>query len=245
MSDERQISFEELNAFIDGELDAGAAERVLAAIDGDDALQRQTCELRALRDQVRHAYEPARTNPGRVRRRAGADYWRHGLAALLLLAIGATAGWQGHVWRGGAASDDPAAWQRLAALKPPAGQAGDVRRLILHVGDPDRTRFDNTIEEVRDMLRVAHQRGQKIELEILANGAGLELLRARTSAFAARLEQLQAEFPELTLVACGQGLNRLQQQGADIKLLPGVVTADSALDEIVRRMNQGWAYLRV
>ena len=70
MSDDQQVSFEELNAFIDGELDAASSARVLAAIDADDRLRREACELRGLRDQVRNAYEPARfaAPPQRSRR---------------------------------------------------------------------------------------------------------------------------------------------------------------------------------
>ncbi|MDP2793417.1 MAG: hypothetical protein Q8O25_04940 [Sulfurisoma sp.] len=239
MSEDQKVSFEELNAFIDGELDAGASARVLAAIDGNDQLKREACELRALRDQVRHAYEPARLGGGgQGRHRFASGRWPQALAAGLLLAVGAAVGWQGHALQ---RPDEQGVWQRIAQVRP----HGDARRLVLHVGDPDRGRFENTLEEVRDMLKAAHGRGQRMELEILANGSGLNLLRVKTSPVADKLARLQAEFPELSLVACGQGLNRLQGQGDDIRLVPGVVTADSALDEIVRRMNQGWAYLRV
>jgi intracellular sulfur oxidation DsrE/DsrF family protein len=239
MSEERRPSFEELNAFIDGELDAGSSARVLAAIDADEELRREACELRGLRDQVRNAYEPARFGDPKPRHRFGGTRWPQALAASLLLVIGAAVGWQGHAWQH---SDEAGgSWQRLSQVKA----HGDARRLVLHVGDPDRARFANTLDEVSGMLKAAHDRGQRMELEILANGTGLNLLRVKTTPFAERLAQLQAEFPELSLVACGQGLNRLQGQGDDIRLLPGVGTTDSALDEIVRRMNQGWAYLRV
>lgn len=50
------VSFAELNAFVDGELDIGASARLLAAMEGDTELKRQACELRALRDQLRQAY---------------------------------------------------------------------------------------------------------------------------------------------------------------------------------------------
>lgn len=238
MSEDRNVSFEELNAFVDGELDAGASARVLAAIDLDDRLKREACELRALRDQVRHAYEPTRLGGTRAPRRFATGRWPQALAAGLLLVIGVAAGWQGHALQRPA---DQGVWQRIAQVKP----QGDARRLVLHVGDPDRARFENTLDEVHGMLKAAQGRGQRMELEILANGTGLNLLRVKTSPVADKLAQLQAEFPELSLVACGQGLNRLQGQGDDIRLVPGVVTADSALDEIVRRMDQGWAYLRV
>ncbi len=236
MSDERQVSFGELNAFIDGELDTGASARVLSAMDSDERLRGEACELRGLRDQVRHAYAMP-TGGRQLHNRFASGHWRYGLAAILLLAVGALAGWHGH----GLNRDETDGWQRIAQVQPQGG----ARRLVLHVGDPDRARFDATLEEVRGLLKASHERRQHLELEILANGPGLDLLRAKTSPVAAELARLQADYPELSLVACGQGLNRLQGRGDDIRLIPGVMTTDSALDEIVRRMDQGWAYLRV
>jgi intracellular sulfur oxidation DsrE/DsrF family protein len=238
MNADQKVSFEELNAFVDGELDVGASARVLAAIDDDDDLKRQACELRAMRDQVRHAYDFHRVSSAGSGGSKPSGRWRYGLAAGVILLAGAAIGWQGHALR---SDGGIGGWERLAQVQP----QGDVRRLVLHVGDPDAGRFENTMEETRDMLKAARERRQRVEIEILANGPGLDLLRVSTSPVAEKLARLQAEFPELALVACGQGLNRLQGQGRDIRLLPGVDTADSALDEIVRKMNQGWAYLRV
>lgn len=231
-----EISFEELNAFIDGELDVGAAARVLAALDADEALKRQSCELRALRDVVRHAYEIKRLG-AKSRGTSASGKWRHGIAAGLV-ALGILAGWLGHAKY---QDDEQLIWERMAQIEP----HGDARRLVLHVGDSNLVRFENTIEEARDMLEAAKGQGQRIEVEILANGPGLDMLRVTTTPVAAKLERLQVEFPDLALVACGQGLLRLQAQGADTRLLPGVATTDSALNEIVRRMDKGWAYLRV
>jgi intracellular sulfur oxidation DsrE/DsrF family protein len=236
MDKSTEISFEELNAFIDGELDLGASARVLAAIDADETLKRQSCELRALRDVVRHAYDIKRIS-AKARGSAVSGKWRHGIAAGLL-ALGIGAGWLGHaIYQ----DDDQLTWERLAQIQP----HGDSRQLVLHVGDSNLVRFENTIEEARDMLEAARTRGQRIELEILANGPGLDMLRVETTPVAKKLALLQAEFPHLALVACGQGMARLQVQGADTRLLPGVATTDSALNEIVRRMHKGWAYLRV
>lgn len=237
MGEYEQVSFEELNAFIDGELDLGASARVLAAIDGNDDVKRQACELRALRDQLRHVYDIKRTDRAKSGSGLLDGKWRHGIAAGLL-ALGVLAGWQGHAFY---QDDEQLGWDRLAQAMP----HGDSRQLVLHVGDSNLVRFENTMEEARNMLEAAHTRGQRMEIEILANGPGLDMLRAQTTPVAEKLAQLQAEFPQLALVACGQGLQRLSAQGADIQLLPGVATTDSALNEIVRRMNKGWAYLRV
>ena len=67
-------------------------------------------------------------------------------------------------------------------------------------------------------------------------------LRDGVSAHAGRISSLRVVYPGLTLVACGQTVQRLRDSGVEVKLLPGTITAASALDEIVLRLQQGWAY---
>jgi intracellular sulfur oxidation DsrE/DsrF family protein len=40
-------------------------------------------------------------------------------------------------------------------------------------------------------------------------------------------------------------VQKLRDTGADVRLLPGTKVATSALDQIVQRMQQGWAYVRL
>ena len=40
-------------------------------------------------------------------------------------------------------------------------------------------------------------------------------------------------------------MQRLRESGLEVQLLPGTTTATSALDQIVLRMQQGWAYVRI
>lgn len=77
-------------------------------------------------------------------------------------------------------------------------------------------------------------------VEAATNGTGLDLLRIAVSRFAQRTEATRAAHLGLTLVACGQTAQKLRESGCDVRLLP----ATSALDQIVLRMQQGWAYVR-
>ncbi|MGB5535541.1 MAG: hypothetical protein WBN08_06535, partial [Thiogranum sp.] len=52
-----QFSEERLNAFIDGELDALEKSDVFEALNNDNGLHQQACELRQLSELLRHAYE--------------------------------------------------------------------------------------------------------------------------------------------------------------------------------------------
>lgn len=133
----------------------------------------------------------------------------------------------------------------LAASLPaePAVHA-DAVHVILHVGTAAVARSPAVLDRAEGILETGRASGRSLAVEIVANGGGLELLIENTSAQAARLRALRAAYPELVHVACGQTVQRLRESGADVRLLPGTVTASSALDQIVLRMQQGWTYLR-
>jgi intracellular sulfur oxidation DsrE/DsrF family protein len=133
----------------------------------------------------------------------------------------------------------------LAASLPaePAVHA-DAVHVILHVGTAAVARSPAVLDRAEGILETGRASGRSLAVEIVANGGGLKLLIENTSAQAARLRAQRAAYPELVLVACGQTVQRLREGGAGVRLLPGTVTASSALDQIVLRMQQGWTYLR-
>lgn len=240
MNSPHAVSLEELNAYLDGELAPADAERVVAALGADPALREEACALRALREQLRLAYDVPPRAPRRadVGRNCFAARWPHALAAMLLLCCGIVLGWLGHGWQSsGAPGWDDALAPRIAA---------DPRRLVLHVGDFDPVRIDALLAESAAQLAAAQSAGRPLRLEIVANSGGLDLLRVAATNYAATLERLRRDYPErFSLVACGQGLQRVRETGGDTRLLPGVVVAPSALDAVVKRLAEGWSYRRI
>lgn len=221
------ISDEELNACVDEELDAADRERVLAAVTADRELAQRACALRLTKDQLRHAYaEP----PPAPSRRVPARPWRM-LATLLLLAGAAATGWL--------------ARDRLVENPEVMARKGDATHLVLHLADWDAGRAEAALGDAEDMLRAARGAGRGVAVEVVANRSGLRLLQADLSPHAERIGRLRAEYPNLALVACGQTVERLREQGVEVRLLPGTRVASSALDEIVARMSEGWSYVRI
>jgi intracellular sulfur oxidation DsrE/DsrF family protein len=226
MSREREISQEMQNAFVDGQLDAADWTALVERMGSDEALRRRVCELRTLKDMTRSAYagvHPERAAPGPDRRR-----WARVAGLALVFAL---AGWLAH--------DALAPGRILAELR---GVAAD--RILVHIASSRGEVVDTALQEVEDYLRDARAAGRQVKVEIVANNSGMDILRADTSAYAARLERLRAKYPNLTYIACNQTADRLREKGAAVKLLPGVRVAPTALDEIVKRMQEGWVYIR-
>ncbi|MBI2752481.1 MAG: hypothetical protein HYX46_03055 [Betaproteobacteria bacterium] len=237
MNEERRISAEMRNAFVDGQLDASEWEHVAARIEDDPGLREDVDALRAVKEMVRHAY----ADPPKVSRRGSGhphQGWRWLAAASVAFAA---AGWFGHEWWSGVPELDPASAYMLRGQ----AVAFDRDRVLVHVSNGDRETLSRALDEVEDLLRAARKQGRGLEIEVIANRSGLELLKANDSRFAARVTALRAEYGNLRFIACGQTLRRLDAAGHPVELLPGTEVAPSALDQVVKRLQGGWVYVRV
>lgn len=236
----RDVSYDRLNALVDGELDGPEEGRVLDAIQRDPDLERQVGELRLVKDLLRHAYR----HESPAGRRAGSRSrdWRWlAVAAVALIAIGIGAGWTGHAWQ---QRDEDTDLSRLVHVSGAVVQAAAADRIVVHVGSSSAERVSTMLDDVEAMLRAARASGRPISIEILANSTGLDVLRADVTGPSGRLAALREANPNLTLVACGQTIERLRERGIVVQLLPETAVASSALDEVVKRLHEGWTYVR-
>jgi intracellular sulfur oxidation DsrE/DsrF family protein len=221
-----EVSYERLNALVDDEL---------------DRLERQAGELRMVKDLIRLAYRHESPAGGRGRHGRRREWRWMAAAAVALVGIGIGAGWTAHAWQQGDGDTD---FSRLVHQPGAVAQVGAADRVVLHVSSSAPERVSAMLEDAEGMLRAARENNRPIAIEILANNTGLDVLRADVPGTSARLAALRAENSNLTLVACGQTIRRLRERGIVVHLLPQTTVAASALDEVVKRIHEGWTYVR-
>jgi hypothetical protein len=190
-----------------------------------------------LKDMVRHAYAAPPAPSRRAFRRAGPG-WMGAAAAGLVFAAG---GWFGHGWWSGAPGLDPASAYVLRG-QPVALDSGHV---LVHVSTGEREPLARALDEIEDLLRSARREHRSVQIEVVVNRTGVQLVEAKVSPHAARIARLRTEYPSLSFIACGQTLRRLGEAGRSVELLPGTEVAPSALDQVVKRLRDGWIYVRV
>ena len=234
MNEQQKFSDEFLNAFVDDQLTPEEKAQVYARLSGNEALNRQICELRKVRDLVQLAYkEPPMPTRGMATLSVGRKIGL-GVAAGVMLIIGGITGWFLH---------QPSANQ-VASVAQQAPGEDTPAKVLFHVSDGNTEHLKSVLDDVEDLMKHYRRSHQKSRVEVITNGEGLGLVLAGISPYAERIQKMQKEYHDLTFVACQNTIERYQQElGLTAKLLPGVVIIDSGVAQIMRRQHQGWAYI--
>lgn len=237
------ISDEFLNAFVDDQLDGDEKSHTFEAIEQDDSLKERVCELRGLKERMRHAYEhPPVKGRSAVKGRRLRPSSLQALAACLLLCIGGATGWFAHAWTGMGGDRE---MTRLLQSVQRNEVGAEPQKFIVHVGSSNPVRLKTALDETESLLDSYRRSNRKLQVEIVANGGGVDLLRVDVSPYAQRIGLMQEKYPNLGFMACGQTIKKLQEKGMDVQLLPHTGVASSAVGQITLRLKQDWVYIRV
>ncbi len=244
MTPQRPVSDELLNSFVDNELETGEQARLFTSIEQDAALKQRVCDLHGLKKMMQHAYPlpPVSMNrPGRRIRPLPGTMTQYVLGMLVLLLVGGSSGW---MLSDANTMNSVSRTSRLLKTIQSGSMAQNPDKIIVQVSNANPIRLKAALDETENLLDTYRRNRQPLEVEILANGNGLDLLRSDVSPFRQRVGLMQARYPNLEFYACNQSIASLQAQGIKVRLLPDIRLAGSALEEINRRVRQGWDYVR-
>jgi len=230
MNKDERISDEQLGAFTDGELDTEDECRIFTAAESCPELDARLCQQRKLKELLQHAYRdpPRPVRPGGSGKRHRKLFGLAAAAVLLLLA-GLSGGW----YAGRALDSGVGPGAQLVATNPDAW--------LLHVASDDPARMKMALDRAEALTNGAD--GVMRHVEIVANEGGLSLLRSDVTPYADRIRRLAQD--DVLFFACSRAIERLQDKGVQVRLVPEADTQYSALDRVVYRMQQGWTYEKI
>lgn len=132
------------------------------------------------------------------------------------------------------------------ALQGTAAVAAEpVHKVAVHVDENDPQRMNMALNNVQNMKSFYETAGQKVEIEVVAYGPGLHMLRADTSPVKDRISAMSLEFEGLTFSACANTLQGMaKNEGKDIELVSESRTVPSGVVRLVELQEGGYAYVR-
>ncbi len=228
-----------LNAFVDGQLDAGNCETVLAAMENDSQTRERVYLMRRAKDLIKvgfeHVESPLPAVPVRKKGwlRGGSSY---GLAAsLLVMALGFGTGVLGY-YAGKELSGGPSL-TAASAVKP------TTDHVVLHISESDPKQFSAALRYIEQFLDENQTPGSQIE--VIANSGGLDLMRSDTSPFKAQVVAMMRDHDNVHFIACANGIRNLRKQGINPPIIQHIDTDKTAIDHIIGRLQAGWKYVKV
>lgn len=120
-----------------------------------------------------------------------------------------------------------------ASMQPAAVK----NRIVIQVSDNDPARWNLALNNAKNLQ--ADLGAANVEIEIVAYGPGLNMVKTG-SAVSNRIDE--SVLAGLEIVACENTMTN--QKVTKEQILPGVSYVGAGVVEIMRRQQQGWAYLR-
>jgi intracellular sulfur oxidation DsrE/DsrF family protein len=234
MNKDEHLSEEQLNAFVDGELDPEEKSRLYNEAARSPELDQRLCRQRNVKELIKHAYENVPAPMHSTRARLGRSrFFGRALAAGVLLAVGLTAGLLGHSY-----FDQ----SRIVAAGSAVEPIAKVSNFLLHVTSGDAEQMYAALHHAEALLEEAED-GEQRRVEIIANERGIDLLRRDVTPFAREIAMLQEH--DVVFYACSKTIQRLEDSGVRVELVPHTNADYTALDRVVSRMQDGWKYEKI
>lgn len=236
MKKDEYISEEQLNAFVDGELDSEENGNVLSATEQSPELDNRLCQQRKLKELVQHAYRDVPKHRAlSVGRNSRNRVLMMAAAAVVLLVAGLASGMliQSHLNTN---------IEAVSAGSSSVSPVAESENYLVHVTSGDPVKMKMALSKASELLRNAST-GHPRRVEVVANDKGLNLLRSDTTLFSAEISALAER--DVVFYACSRAIHLLEERGIEVHLVPEANSEFTALDRVVVRMKDGWNYIKI
>jgi intracellular sulfur oxidation DsrE/DsrF family protein len=137
----------------------------------------------------------------------------------------------------------------LVALAIPvtAADAPRPHRVAIQIDQSDPAVVGMALNNASHVIEHYRAKGEDVDVEIVAYGPGLNILRADTSTVKDRLDQLvQLAAPgRLKFAACNNTKEAMEKrEGHPIALVPQATLVPAGVVELMELQEAGWSYVR-
>jgi hypothetical protein len=137
------------------------------------------------------------------------------------------------------------AGEAKASTDPKMRSEMKVHHVAIHVDSKDPAVMNLALNNASNVARDFTGRGHQVEIEIVAYGPGLHMLRDDTSPVKERIKSMSASMPYLTFDACANTRKGMQKaEGKEIPLVSQAKVVPSGVVHLVELQEKGWSYIR-
>jgi uncharacterized protein len=124
---------------------------------------------------------------------------------------------------------------------------GKTHHIAVHVDQNDPQVMNMALNNVTNVIEYYRARNEDVEIDIVAYGPGLHMLRADTSPVQDRIKHLKeiASPGKIQFSACNNTKMGMEKtEGHAIAILPDATIVPSGVIRLMELQEQGWSYVR-
>ena len=120
-----------------------------------------------------------------------------------------------------------------------------AHRVVFQVSENDPALMNLTLNNIVNLESYYTGIGKTVEIELVAYGPGLNMLRADTSPVRARLSQIKNSISGVTFSACNVTLQAMEKaEGKKISVVPEAGIVPAGVVRIMTLEEAGWSYIK-
>ena len=120
-----------------------------------------------------------------------------------------------------------------------------VHHIAIQVSVNDPAVMNLALNNAVNVAQDYSAKGEEVEIEIVAYGPGLHMLRDDTSPVKARVKSIGESMPNVAFTACGNTQKAMQKaEGKEIPLSSTAKVVSAGVVRLMELQEQGWSYIR-
>lgn len=223
-----------LHALADGQLDPRKREEILALLENDAELRGEMCDIYRTKDLVKSAY-PLEDFEQNNHLRITSNYGSYARVASYLFAFILTFG-AGYLVRDSGIFSHSVG-THLADTKV------QKNKVILFLSSSEPEKFVKALSEAEKLAKRFQKTGGSVY--VVTSSDGIDLLRLKSSPYTHQIKVLTNLYSSLNFVACNNSLYQFKKAGKPIELIDSAHVAPSAVEFVVKHLQQGWKYIAI
>jgi hypothetical protein len=135
--------------------------------------------------------------------------------------------------------------QTTSTRIPPHATWNKSHRVVMQVTQNDPALMNLALNNAENLTKFYKDKGEAVQIELVAYGAGLNMVRSDTSPVKDRLAAMMGSMKNVTFTGCGNTLaNQSKQENKEITLVPEAHLVPAGIARVVELEEQGWSYVR-
>ncbi len=133
----------------------------------------------------------------------------------------------------------------VAMLAMPAIATAAEHKLVLQISDNDPEKMNTVLNVAANVSRLYSERGDMVDIKIVAFNAGLHMLRPDTSPVSERITNFAASMPNVEFQACDNTREAMaKKSGKDVPIFEFAEVVPAGVVSIIELDEQGYTIVR-